>query len=75
IIALALYAALHPDYRRFFLFQRFWRPDWQAFARVFRLGWPIGAAGLAEGGMFQAAALMMGWIGTVQLAAHGIALE
>ncbi|MFB0993959.1 MAG: MATE family efflux transporter, partial [Paracoccaceae bacterium] len=39
------------------------------------LGWPIGTAGLAEGGMFQAAALMMGWIGTVQLAAHGIALE
>ena len=29
----------------------------------------------AEGGMFQASALMMGSIGTVQLAAHGIALE
>jgi multidrug resistance protein, MATE family len=36
---------------------------------------PIGMTGLAEGGLFQASALMMGWIGTVELAAHGIALE
>ncbi|MEZ7813804.1 MAG: MATE family efflux transporter [Paracoccaceae bacterium] len=75
IIGLGLYAALQADLRNFSLFQRFWRPDWPAFFRVFNLGWPIGTAGLAEGGMFQAAALMMGWIGTVQLAAHGIALE
>ncbi len=42
---------------------------------VFRLGWPIGVTGLAESGLFQATALMMGWIGTVELAAHGIAME
>ena len=30
---------------------------------------------LALGGLFQASALMMGWIGTVELAAHGIAIE
>ena len=57
------------------VFSRFWRPDWEAFWRVFRLGWPIGLTGLAESALFQASALMMGWIGTVQLAAHGIALE
>jgi MATE family multidrug resistance protein len=39
------------------------------------LGVPIGLTGLAEGGLFHASALMMGWIGTVELAAHGIALE
>ncbi len=61
--------------RRFSLFNRFWRPDWQALAQVYRLGWPIGLTGLAEGGLFQASALMMGWIGTIELAAHGIALE
>jgi multidrug resistance protein, MATE family len=43
--------------------------------QVWRLGVPIGLTGLAEGGLFQASALMMGWIGTVELAAHGIALE
>ena len=75
LLALALYAAFLPALRRFNLFQRFWRPDWAALKQVFRLGWPIGLTGLMEGGLFHAAALMMGWIGTVELAAHGIALE
>lgn len=75
LVALVLYAGLLRDLRRFHLFQRFWRPDWHALGQVWRLGVPIGLTGLAEGGMFQASALMMGWIGTVQLAAHGIALE
>ncbi|MFC2966759.1 MATE family efflux transporter [Acidimangrovimonas pyrenivorans] len=71
----ALYAALQPELRPYQLFTRFWRADWPAFGQVFRLGWPMGLTSLAEGGLFQASALMMGWIGTVQLAAHGIALE
>ena len=73
--ALAIYAGWLPDLRHFRLFQRFWRPDWQALGLVFRLGAPIGLTSLAEGGMFQASALMMGWIGTVELASHGIALQ
>jgi MATE family multidrug resistance protein len=75
LVILALYAHLLPELRRFRLFQRFWRPDWHAMAQVWKLGLPIGLTGLAEGGLFQASALMMGWIGTVELAAHGIALE
>lgn len=73
--ALGVYAGVLPALRRFHLFQRFWRPDWQAMRQVWRLGVPIGFTGLAESGLFQASALMMGWIGTVELAAHGIALE
>ncbi|WP_045391993.1 MATE family efflux transporter, partial [Falsirhodobacter sp. alg1] len=72
---LAVYAARLPELRRFHLFQRFWRPDWAAFKQVALLGAPIGATGFAEAGMFQATAVMMGWIGTIELAAHGIALE
>jgi multidrug resistance protein, MATE family len=75
LVVLALYAAFLPALRRFRLFQRFWRPDWQAMGKVFQLGWPIGLTGVAEGGLFQASALMMGWVGTVELAAHGIAME
>lgn len=75
LLILALYAHLLPELRRFHLFQRFWRPDWHAMRQVWKLGLPIGLTGLAEGGLFQASALMMGWIGTVELAAHGIALE
>ena len=74
-VALAFYAALLPSLRHFHLFQRFWRPDWPALVQVFRLGWPIGITSLAEAGLFQASALMMGWIGTIELAAHGIAME
>ncbi|MCY0096108.1 MATE family efflux transporter [Hoeflea ulvae] len=68
----ALYHPRHQDYR---LFQRFWRPEWSAFFEVFRLGLPIGLTILAEVGLFLAASVMMGWLGTVQLAAHGIAIQ
>lgn len=57
------------------LFQRLWRPDWDVFARVFRLGLPIGLTNLAEVSLFTASSVMMGWLGTIQLAAHGIALQ
>ena len=57
------------------LFKRLWRPDGEAFGRVFRLGWPIGITNLAEVGLFAASSVMMGWLGTLPLAAHGIALQ
>ncbi|WP_372992173.1 MATE family efflux transporter [Sulfitobacter sp.] len=57
------------------IFVRLWRPDWEMLARVFRLGLPIGFTGLSEVGLFAASAVMMGWLGTVPLAAHGIALQ
>lgn len=75
LIVLGVYAGLLPALRRFHLFQRFWRADWSALRTVWRLGVPIGLTGVADGGLFHASALMMGWIGTVELAAHGIALE
>ncbi len=73
VLALAIYAMVAtPEHA---LFQRMWRPDWQAFCKIFSLGWPIGATSLAEVGLFSASAVMMGWVGTIQLAAHGIALQ
>ncbi|WP_136634644.1 MATE family efflux transporter [Pseudooceanicola onchidii] len=57
------------------MFQRMWRPDWEAFGRVFALGVPIGMTTLAEVGLFSASSVMMGWLGEVPLAAHGIALQ
>ncbi|PZR00481.1 MAG: MATE family efflux transporter [Cereibacter sphaeroides] len=75
VLVLAIYAAWLPELRRFHLFQRFWRADPAALRQVFRLGLPIGLTGLAESGLFEASALMMGWIGTKELAAHGIAIQ
>ncbi len=57
------------------LFVRFWRPDWPVFGRVFRLSWPIGLTNVSEVGLFAVTAFAMGLLGTVQLAAHGIALQ
>ncbi|WP_101067332.1 MATE family efflux transporter [Roseovarius salinarum] len=57
------------------LFARLWRPDGTALGEVFRLGWPIGITNLAEVGLFAATSVMMGWLGTLPLAAHGIALQ
>jgi MATE family multidrug resistance protein len=60
---------------QFQLFKNFWRSDREILNRVFMLGWPIGLTSLAEGGLFSASAVMMGWIGAIELAAHGIAIQ
>lgn len=57
------------------LFRRVWVVDGEALAQVFKLGWPIGLTNLAETGLFTTTAIMVGWIGTHELAAHGIALQ
>ncbi len=73
LVALAVYAAWRlPEHT---LFQRLWRPDGEALLAVFRLGWPIGITSLAESALFLASSVMMGWLGTLQLAAHGIAIQ
>jgi multidrug resistance protein, MATE family len=69
------YAVWLPALRRYELMVRFWRPDWPALWRVNALGLPIGAALLAETGLFAAASVMMGWLGARALAAHSIAFE
>ncbi|MEM6384613.1 MAG: MATE family efflux transporter [Pseudomonadota bacterium] len=57
------------------LLQNLHRPDPEALWAVFRLGVPIGFTLLAETGLFAASSVMMGWLGTIPLAAHGIALQ
>ncbi|MEF9603976.1 MATE family efflux transporter [Paracoccus sp. PXZ] len=75
LLAIAGYAAWLPAARKYHLFQRFWRPDWPGMRAVFLLGLPIGLTMVAEGGLFVGSNVMMGWIGTRELAAHGIALQ
>ncbi|SMG24740.1 MATE family efflux transporter [Paracoccus sp. J56] len=75
LLAIAAYAAWLPVARKYRLFQRFWRPDRTEMRAVFLLGLPIGLTMVAEGGLFVGSNVMMGWIGTRELAAHGIALQ
>lgn len=73
MVVLILYTqAINPEAA---LFQRLWKVDAGALRRVFHLGLPIGLTAFAEGGLFTGSSIMMGWIGEVELAAHGIALQ
>ena len=76
-MALALFTVIVTDrqFRRFHLFGRFWRPDWPRFRQLFRLGGPIGLTMGFEGGVFSAAAYLMGLFGAPSVAAHQIALQ
>ncbi|MGO1118539.1 MATE family efflux transporter [Rhodovibrionaceae bacterium A322] len=70
-----IYILLHGRLRRFHILVRFWRPDWERFRLLFKVGLPIGGTMLAESSLFSLAAIMMGWLGTTQLAAHAIAIQ
>jgi len=61
--------------RRFHLFGRFWRPEWERLRQIVKIGTPIGLTVVAEGGLFGAAAFLMGRIGAAELAAHTVALQ
>ena len=69
------YVLRHPRFKRFYVLMRFWMPDWPRFREIFRIGTPIGLTVLAEVGLFTAAAFLMGWLGTDEIAAHAIALQ
>ena len=75
LAAILAYALWLPQTRPIALMKRFWRPDWPAFRAILRLGLPVGLTLVAEIGMFVGSNIMMGWFGTVALAAHGIALQ
>ena len=61
--------------RRYYLFGRFWRPEWQRLRVMLSLGLPIAGTLIAEGGLFSGAAFLMGLVGEAQLAAHTVALQ
>jgi MATE family multidrug resistance protein len=49
--------------------------DVVAMGRMLRIGTPIGTQMLLEWGAFGTVALLMGWLGTVQVAAHQVAIN
>jgi MATE family multidrug resistance protein len=81
IINLAMFAimagiiVLHPDFRRYHLFGRFWRADWPRYRTIVRLGIPIGFTMGFEASVFSAAVFLMGLISTASVAAHAVALQ
>jgi MATE family multidrug resistance protein len=74
-LAMALVVILHPRFRRYRLFGRFWRADWQRFRDVWRLGLPIAVTLALEITIFNAAVFLMGLIGASSIAAHAVAIQ
>ena len=73
LVVMAAYVALHPElspFRRTSL-----RPRLARMLPIARIGAPIGIQIGAEIGTFAFAAVMMGWLGAVQLAAHQVTLS
>jgi MATE family multidrug resistance protein len=72
---MALVVILHPRFRRYHVFGRFWHADWQRFREVWRLGLPIAVTLALEVTIFNAAVFLMGLIGAESIAAHAIAIQ
>lgn len=72
---LIVHVSRHRPLRQHEIFTRFFKPDVPALIEVFRLGWPMGTTVVAEVALFSATSIMMGAIGPMELAAHGIALQ
>lgn len=78
VLVLLFYAAAilgDPRLRRYRVFGRIWRPEWQRLSEITALGAPIALIVIAEGGLFSSAAFLMGLIGPAQLAGHAVALQ
>lgn len=62
-------------FRRYAILARLWRTDWPRFVQIARLGGPIGMTLLLEVTLFTGALFLMGLLGTVEIAAHQIAIQ
>lgn len=72
---LAAVVMRHRKFRRYHLFGRWWRADWPRFFTIWRLGFPIGLHMGFEAMVFAAAVFLMGYINTVSVAAHAVAIQ
>lgn len=75
MVVLLLYATRERRLKRYAILGRIWRSDWATLAQILKVGLPIAIAIVAEGGLFAASSILVGWNGAIQLAAHGIALQ
>lgn len=75
LLAMMAILRMHPRFRRYSLFGRWWRSDWARFRTLWKFGVPIGVAMALEDAIFIVAVMMMGWFGPNTLAAHAIALQ
>jgi len=74
-IALALYIGYRRQYAEFELYQGFSRPSPREIGGLLRVGLPIGVTIFFEGSLFVSAALLIGTLGALPIAAHQVAIN
>lgn len=75
LLAALWFVAYRRPFRKYQALGHIWRMDWGLMRQLVIVGAPISVAFLLEYGLFGAAGLLMGLIGTTALAAHQIALQ
>ncbi len=61
--------------RRYYIWGRFWRTEWQRLFDILRIGSPVAITVVAEAGFFSGAAFLMGRFGPAELAGHTLAIN
>jgi MATE family multidrug resistance protein len=69
------FATTRRPFKKYQVLGRIWRIDWAMMGDLVAIGVPISIAFLMEYGLFSAAALLTGLIGTTAIAAHQITLQ
>lgn len=69
------FATASRPFAKYHVLGHLWRIDWAMMRQLIAIGAPISIAFMLEYGMFSAASLLSGLIGTIALAAHQIALQ
>lgn len=73
--AYGLHLARGTGYADLQLYARFEWPRWAPIAELLKIGLPMGFSVFMEGGLFVATALIIGSLGTLQTAAHQVAVN
>ena len=75
VLALVVYVLMHPEFDPLRRSRGAWAADRVRMQRIARIGAPIGLQMGLEIGLFAYAALMMGWFGALQVAAHQVTIN
>lgn len=73
--AMLLFTIWYPGYQRFKIFDTLRPPEWTFIKEITSIGLPIGLSVTMEVALFAAVSLLMGSLGTLEVAAHQIAIN
>ncbi|MFB9864966.1 MATE family efflux transporter [Rufibacter immobilis] len=74
-IMMGMFVFMAPRFARYRHYLRFQSISWTHIVRMLKIGFPISLQMIFEMGAFSFSAVMIGWVGAMELAAHQIALN